>query len=224
MNRLTPATSTTKHLAVESACYQLRLKFSFTGPLVEGSAKKPATSTWPSLSLLTLSNYQVRLFSPSVSNSALITMSAPEISNGDFLYRDTLFVNFGPSKCHPRASVSELKALLLPKKGSAPKDQVAHWYEAQLIHYGLPRSKDKNTAKVRLTSAISTGLAVPADIARTEADMKKQYASAVRKAHRLLLARRARQFRRARRGKPTGPGQGMAHLRPCRSTSQMEPP
>ena len=110
-------------------------------------------------------------------------MSAPEINKGDFLYRDTLFVNLGPSKCHPRASVSELKALLLPKKGSAPKDQVAHWYEAQLIHYGLPRSKDKNTAKVRLTSAISTGLAVPADIVQTEADMKKQYASAVRKAN-----------------------------------------
>ena len=110
-------------------------------------------------------------------------MSAPEINKGDFLYRDTLFVNLGPTKCHPRASVSELKALLLPKKGSAPKDQVAHWYEAQLIHYGLPRSKDKNTAKVRLTSAISAGLAVPADIVRTEADMKKQYASAVRKAN-----------------------------------------
>lgn len=110
-------------------------------------------------------------------------MSAPEISKGDFLYRDTLFVNLGPSKCHPRASVTELKALLLPKKGSAPKNQVAHWYEAQLVHYGLPRSKDKNTAKVRLTSAVSTGLTVPADIARMEAEMKEQYASAVRKAN-----------------------------------------
>ena len=60
---------------------------------------------------------------------------------------------------------------------------MAHWYEAQLIHYGLPRSKDKNTAKVRLTSAISAGLAVPADIVRTEAELKKQYASAVRKAN-----------------------------------------
>ena len=114
---------------------------------------------------------------------SIVTMSAPEINKGDFLYRDTLFVNLGPSKCHPRASVSELKALLLPKKGSAPKDQVAHWYEAQLIHYGLPRSKDKNTAKVRLTSAISAGLVLPVDIMRTEADMKKQYASAVRKAN-----------------------------------------
>jgi hypothetical protein len=110
-------------------------------------------------------------------------MDTPEIKIGDFLYRDTLFVDLGSNKRHPRASPQDLKVLLLPKSGTAPKDQVAHWYEAQLIHYGLPRSKDKNTAKVRLTNAITAKtLAVPKEVTKMEAEMKKQYATALRKA------------------------------------------
>jgi hypothetical protein len=115
--------------------------------------------------------------------SSSTNMAAAEVRNGDFIYRDTLFVDLGPNKCHPRASAQDLKDLLLPKSGSAPKDQVAHWYEAQLIHYGLPRSKDKNTAKVRLTNALaSKALALPKEIVAMEGEMKKQYASALRRA------------------------------------------
>jgi len=32
---------------------------------------------------------------------------------------------------------------------------VGHWYEAQLRHYGLPPTKDKNAAKVRLLGALN---------------------------------------------------------------------
>ncbi|KAJ9615363.1 hypothetical protein H2200_001438 [Cladophialophora chaetospira] len=110
-------------------------------------------------------------------------MDTPEIRKGAFVYRDTLFVDLGSNKRHPRASPQDLKDLLLPKSGATPKDQVAHWYEAQLIHYGLPRSKDKNTAKVRLTNAItSKTLDIPKDIVAMESEMKKDYASAMRKA------------------------------------------
>ncbi|KAK0312160.1 hypothetical protein LTR01_003074 [Friedmanniomyces endolithicus] len=91
-------------------------------------------------------------------------MDAPSVTRGEFVYRDTLFVDVGgEGKRHPRAAETELKTLLSGK--TQQKDQVAHWYEAQLIHYGLQRSKDKNTAKVRLQQA-----------------MKKDYAAAVRKA------------------------------------------
>lgn len=111
-------------------------------------------------------------------------MDVPEIQRGKFVYRDTLFVDLGPNKRHPRTSQSDLKDLLLPKSGGVTtKDQVAHWYEAQLIHYGLQRSKDKNTAKVRLTNAIaSKALSVPPHIQQMEVDMKKEFASATRKA------------------------------------------
>ncbi|KIV78808.1 hypothetical protein PV11_06418 [Exophiala sideris] len=111
-------------------------------------------------------------------------MAASEVRKGDFVYRDTLFVEVAENKRHTRASAPELKELLLPKKGSAPaKDQVAHWYEAQLVHYGLPRTKDKNTAKVRLTTAlVSDTLRVPSNVTQLEAEMKKEFASNVRKA------------------------------------------
>lgn len=110
-------------------------------------------------------------------------MDALEVRKGDFVYRDALFVDLGSNKRHVRASPAELKDLLLPKKGSTPKDQVAHWYEAQLLHYGLSRTKDKNAAKVRLTNAItSKTLAVPKEILAMEGDLKKDYASVLRKA------------------------------------------
>ncbi|KIX92123.1 uncharacterized protein Z520_12116 [Fonsecaea multimorphosa CBS 102226] len=110
-------------------------------------------------------------------------METTEIRRGDFVYKDTLFVDLGPNKRHPRASTTDLKELLLPKRGTTPKDQVAHWYEAQLLHYGLPRSKDKNTAKVRLTNALSAkALSVPKEITQMETEMKKEFASALRKA------------------------------------------
>ncbi|EXJ74410.1 uncharacterized protein A1O5_02706 [Cladophialophora psammophila CBS 110553] len=110
-------------------------------------------------------------------------MEDTEIRRGDFVYKDTLFVDLGPNKRHARAPTADLKDLLLPKRGSAPKDQVAHWYEAQLLHYGLPRTKDKNTAKVRLTNALSAKtLLVPQEIVKLETEMKKEFASALRKA------------------------------------------
>jgi len=53
----------------------------------------------------------------------------------------------------------------------------------QLIHYGLQRSKDKNTAKVRLQQALSQRkLAVPARIVEMEVQMKKEYAASIKKA------------------------------------------
>lgn len=117
-------------------------------------------------------------------------MDVAPIIRDNFVYRDTLFVNIGEGKRHPRASVTELSGLLLPAKGEAPKDQVAHWYEAQLLHYGLPRSKDKNTAKMRLMQAINRDeLKVPSEITKMEAEMKKEYANAIRKAKLALKAK-----------------------------------
>ncbi|KAI7281825.1 hypothetical protein KC345_g3893 [Hortaea werneckii] len=106
---------------------------------------------------------------------------AASVVRGEFVYRDTLFVDVGgDGKRHPRASPSELKDLL---NGKVAKDQVGHWYELQLIHYGLQRSKQKDTAKVLLQQALSQGkLKVPPHIADMEGQMKKDYAAAVRKA------------------------------------------
>ncbi|KAL1297285.1 hypothetical protein AAFC00_004840 [Neodothiora populina] len=113
-------------------------------------------------------------------------MSVPEIVRGEFVFHDAFFASVGVLKRHPRASVAELTTLLRPEtaqKSNAAKDQVGHWYEAQLLHYGLPRSKDKNTAKMRLLQALNQGsLTVPANIRGIETEMRKEYTAAQRKA------------------------------------------
>ncbi|KAK4505895.1 hypothetical protein PRZ48_003860 [Zasmidium cellare] len=111
--------------------------------------------------------------------------SVPPVIRGEFLFKDILFVDCGGySKTHARASEAEIRRLL---NGTEVKDQVAHWYEAQLIHYGLQRSKEKNTAKVRLQQALYQGKleAQPPHLADMEAQMKKEYAALVCRASRI---------------------------------------
>ncbi len=115
---------------------------------------------------------------------------APPVSRGNFHYNGNLYVEVGNFNRHERATVEEITAILRPdlkkhKKASIdpPKDQVGHWYEAQLIHYGLPPSKDKARAKMRLLEALnSSAIVVPPNITAMEAEMKKEYAAAERKA------------------------------------------
>lgn len=98
--------------------------------------------------------------------------SASPVIRGEFVYQGALFVDVGGLlKRHPRVSLGDLESYL---DGKVPRDQVAHWYEAQLIHYGLQRSKDKNTAKVRLQQAINQKkLTVPPHILDMEGQMKR---------------------------------------------------
>jgi len=110
-----------------------------------------------------------------------MNISVASVVRGEFVYRDTLFVDVGGDlRRHPRASTAEFKAYL---DGTAPKDHVGHWYEARLIHYGLQPSQEKKTAKVRLQQALSQGkLHALSHIADMEAEMKKEYIATVRKA------------------------------------------
>lgn len=132
-------------------------------------------------------------------------MATPEVVRGEFVYHDALFVTVGELKRHPRASVHELTSLLRPdptQTTSSSKDQVGHWYEAQLLHYGLPRSKEKNTAKMRLLQAINQGvLSVPPNIMKMESEMKKEYLAAARKAKALSRTKDAPAPSKAAQGK-----------------------
>ena len=112
-------------------------------------------------------------------------MATPAVVRDNFVYKDAFFAQVDEDKRHPRASVAELTSLLRPETSSAPppKDQVGHWYQAQLLHYELPPSKDKNTAKVRLLQAINANtLSVPAHVTKLEKDMKKEFTAAAKKA------------------------------------------
>lgn len=116
---------------------------------------------------------------------------APPIARDGFYYNGDLYVEVGNLNRHKRASIPEITAILRPdlkqsKAASAvspPKDPVGHWYEAQLTHYGLPPSKEKARAKLRLLEALNTSkLVVPEGIARLEDQLRKEYAAADRKA------------------------------------------
>ncbi|KEQ78211.1 hypothetical protein M436DRAFT_69327 [Aureobasidium namibiae CBS 147.97] len=111
-------------------------------------------------------------------------MATPAVVRDNFVYNDAFFAQVDENKRHPRASVAELTLLLRPETSSTPpaKDQVGHWYQAQLVRYGLQPSKDKNTAKVRLLQAINANtLSVPAHVTKLEKDMKKEFTAAVKK-------------------------------------------
>ena len=111
-------------------------------------------------------------------------MATPAVVRDNFVYNDAFFAQVDENKRHPRASVAELTSLLRPETSSTPpvKDQVGHWYQAQLVHYGLQPSKDKNTAKVRLLQAINANtLSVPVHVTKLEKDMKKEFTAAAKK-------------------------------------------
>ena len=123
----------------------------------------------------------------------------PPVSRNNFHYDGNLYVEVGAFNRHKRATVEDITAILRPdlkkpKKASSDsqKDQVGHWYEAQLIHYGLPPSKDKARAKMRLLEALNQSkLIVPPNIATMEAEMGREYAAAERKAKAQYKASRA---------------------------------
>ena len=76
---------------------------------------------------------------------------APPIARDGFYYNGDLYVEVGNLNRHRRASISEITAILRPnfRKPRATSavslfgDPAGHWYEAQLIRYGLPPTRDK---------------------------------------------------------------------------------
>ncbi|KAJ5380702.1 uncharacterized protein N7496_003130 [Penicillium cataractarum] len=98
---------------------------------------------------------------------------------GDSLYRETSNLNR-----HRRATLPELKNHF---NGNGTENHPAHWYEAQLLHYGLPPSKVKGTAHKRLFDAVMGGsLAVPLQIQKIEADLKKEWTKKEREVKKML--------------------------------------
>ena len=108
---------------------------------------------------------------------------ATPVRRDHFIYHNELLVDPGNRKQYRRAPTSELSALLKPTAASSStKDETAHFYEAQLVHYGLPRTKDKARAKWRLLEALDhNSLSVPADVAKIEGQLKKEYNAGCKK-------------------------------------------
>ncbi|OTA90842.1 hypothetical protein M434DRAFT_389716 [Hypoxylon sp. CO27-5] len=67
---------------------------------------------------------------------------APAVTRDGFSYAGDLFAEASGHNRHRRATVAELKDHF---KNGSDKDHPAHWFEAQLIHYGLQPSKTKSS-------------------------------------------------------------------------------
>ncbi|KAI5893733.1 uncharacterized protein SCHCODRAFT_02622611 [Schizophyllum commune H4-8] len=118
---------------------------------------------------------------------------AQPVSRDDFFYDGTTFyVEIEGKHRHPRCDASSLHGLLtytpgplLTKKGQVAKrqppphkDPPAHFYTAQMIHYGLKPLKTRDPAKKRLVAAFNGGatLAVPAHILQLEQQLATEFA------------------------------------------------
>ncbi|RYP54264.1 hypothetical protein DL768_000838 [Monosporascus sp. mg162] len=119
---------------------------------------------------------------------------APPVTRDGFSYAGgDLFVEASGHNRHRRATPAELRALFFEKSGSSDSshDRPAHWFEAQLLHYGLPPSKTKAVARMRLFDALkadgkNSKLAVPAHIQQLEAELRKEWAKREREAKKAL--------------------------------------
>ncbi|TGJ83124.1 hypothetical protein E0Z10_g5625 [Xylaria hypoxylon] len=105
---------------------------------------------------------------------------APAVTKDGFFFVGDLYVEASGHNRHRRAGISELKEHF---KSGSHKDHPAHWFEAQLIHYGLRPSKAKSVARMRLFDAVNSGkIAVPWHIQKIEADLKKEWSKNEREA------------------------------------------
>ncbi|KAI1033130.1 hypothetical protein LB505_010595 [Fusarium chuoi] len=99
---------------------------------------------------------------------------APPVAEDGFAFADgVFFAQSSGQNRHRRATTNELKEHFT---SGNDKDHPAHWFEAQLIHYGLPPSKTKSVARMRLFDAVNAGnLKVPASVSKLETKLKKEW-------------------------------------------------
>ncbi|KAK1144879.1 hypothetical protein N8T08_004892 [Aspergillus melleus] len=100
------------------------------------------------------------------------------VSRDGFEYYDNgFYAVVHPNHRHRRSSIPELRAIFnSTSKKTSIKDKPAHWYRAQLIHYGLQPTDIKGTAAMRLLDVLNRdALKVPGSVQRLERALKKEY-------------------------------------------------
>ncbi|CAI7645077.1 unnamed protein product [Penicillium glandicola] len=93
---------------------------------------------------------------------------------------DTFYVASSDGYVHPRASYSELDNIFSAPIGDSEvrntPDHEGHWYEAQLLHFGLAPTKNKAEAKMRLMDAFQDDtLDIPDEILQIETTLSRDW-------------------------------------------------
>ncbi|GKU03583.1 hypothetical protein FLAG1_06223 [Fusarium langsethiae] len=106
---------------------------------------------------------------------------APPVTEDGFAFAEgVFFAQASGQNRHRRATATELKEHFT---SGNDKDHPAHWFEAQLIHYGLQPSKTKSVARMRLFDAVNAGnLKVPDNVSKLETKLKKEWTKKDREA------------------------------------------
>jgi hypothetical protein len=108
-----------------------------------------------------------------------ITNTMPSVYHGQWSFDgDTFYVTSSSGHVHRRATYFELDNIFSTPLGDRinTADYQDHWYEAQLLHYGLPPTKSKATAKMRLMDAFQDGtIDVPDKIHEMERKLRRAW-------------------------------------------------
>ncbi|KAL6413319.1 hypothetical protein AUP68_02828 [Ilyonectria robusta] len=99
---------------------------------------------------------------------------APPVSEDGFAFvNGDFFADASGQNQHRRTTVAEIKEHFA---SGSDRDHPAHWFEAQLIHYGLKPTKAKAVGRMRLLDASKDGkLTVPPHITKLESKLKKEW-------------------------------------------------
>jgi hypothetical protein len=124
---------------------------------------------------------------PDVSSLPTAWVGAPPVWKDGFAFVNGDFLAETPGRHrHRRATLTELKEHF---QSGSDKDHPAHWFEAQLLHYGLQPSQNKAVARMRLFDAVNSGqLARPAHLIALETELKKEWTKQDREAKRNVSA------------------------------------
>ncbi|KAM0553138.1 hypothetical protein ACHAPJ_007688 [Fusarium lateritium] len=111
---------------------------------------------------------------PPKTSAASSWLGAPPVAEEGFAFANgEFFAEASGQNRHRRAGIHELKEHFT---SGNDKDHPAHWFEAQLIHYGLQPSKTKSVARMRLFDAVNAGsLKVPTTVSKLETKLKKEW-------------------------------------------------
>ncbi|KAF4953004.1 hypothetical protein FSARC_12484 [Fusarium sarcochroum] len=111
---------------------------------------------------------------PPKASAAGSWLGAPPVAEEGFAFANgEFFAEASGHNRHRRANQHELKEHFT---SGNDKDHPAHWFEAQLIHYGLQPSKTKSVARMRLFDAVNAGsLKVPPNVSKLETKLKKEW-------------------------------------------------
>ncbi|KAK8087034.1 hypothetical protein PG994_002008 [Apiospora phragmitis] len=112
-------------------------------------------------------------------------LDSPVSRDGFAFANGDLYAEASGHNRHRRATLAELKTHF---QSGSDKDHPAHWFEAQLIHYGLPPSKTRAVARMRLFDAVNKAgaLKVPAHVSKLKGELKKEWTKLDREAKKAL--------------------------------------